>query len=239
MHLLITRPEEDARATAEKLEALGHTVTIAPMLEIVADPDAVLDVAGAQAVAVTSPRAVAALAARPDFPALAGLPLFAVGDRTARAAGEAGFAAVESAAGAVEDLAGLMARRLDPSAGAIVYACGRDRRGDLEGRLETAGFQVRMAEVYRAEVAGSLPGVARDALAQGQIDAVLVYSPRTAAALVQAMTKAGLRGTVQGLTVFAISQAAAVPLCEAGASRVEIAARPDEAALLDRVARER
>lgn len=239
MHLLITRPEEDARATAERLEALGHTVTLAPMLEIVPEPDAPIDPAGVQAIAATSPRAMAALAARTDFPALAGIPLFAVGDRTAQAARDAGFRAVESAAGAVEDLAGLMARRLDPASGAVVYACGRDRRGDLKGRLAAAGFHVRTAEVYRADIAAFLAGEAHEALAAGQIDAVFVYSQRTAAAFLDAVTKAGLRDALQRLTVFAISQAAAAPLCEAGVKRIEIAARPDEAALLDCVARER
>ena len=36
MHLIVTRPEEDAMPLKARLEALGHTVTVAPLLRIVA-----------------------------------------------------------------------------------------------------------------------------------------------------------------------------------------------------------
>ncbi|MCG8401015.1 MAG: uroporphyrinogen-III synthase, partial [Firmicutes bacterium] len=35
MRLLVTRPEPDAEALAERLRALGHEVLVAPMLPVV------------------------------------------------------------------------------------------------------------------------------------------------------------------------------------------------------------
>lgn len=58
MHLLLTRPAIEAKASAARLEALGHAVTLAPMLEIVVDSRVGIDPAGLAAIAVTSPRGV-------------------------------------------------------------------------------------------------------------------------------------------------------------------------------------
>jgi uroporphyrinogen-III synthase len=235
MHLLLTRPAIEAKASAARLEALGHTVIMAPMLEIVVDSSVGIDPAGLTAVAVTSPRAVRALAARDDFAQLSSLPLFAVGDRTAVVAREAGFRNVESASGDVEALAGLVADRCEPTDGTLLYACGRDRRGDLEGNLAQKGFMVQVAEVYCADAVSSLSEAAQRALVDGRVDAVLIYSARTGAVFLEALARAGLRDCLSRLTVLAISQAAAEPFGGVDVARIAIAVRPDEASLLDLV----
>ena len=79
------------------------------------------------------------------------VPLYTVGDATAQAAEEAGFASVFSAKGRVGELAGLLIAQLSPGGGAVLYAAGADRTGDLEGRLVQAGFRCRLQVVYRAE----------------------------------------------------------------------------------------
>ena len=83
MHVLITRPEPDAAALRAQLEALGHTVTVEPLLRssICRLPaDAVDGVAG---LVVTSRNGLRALAASPAFDAALELPLIAVGPGTA------------------------------------------------------------------------------------------------------------------------------------------------------------
>lgn len=235
MHLLLTRPIEEARASAVRLEAMGHAVTLAPMLKIVADAQVPIDIAGVSAILVTSPRAIRALAVRDDFLQVVCLPLFAVGERTADVAREAGFSVVESAAGDVAALAGVVAERLDPVNGALLYACGRDRRGDLEGRLGIDGFTVRVVEVYRAQAVRGMPEQARRALEDGRIEGVLIYSARTAEIFLEAVTHAGMRESLSALSVFAISEAAAAPFAETDVERVAVALRPDEASLLDLV----
>ena len=133
MRILITRPRDDAAGLAAKLTAAGHEVISEPMLEIRSLPDVVLDLEGVQAILFTSANGVrmfAALDGRRDLPA------FAVGDSTARAARDAGFSQVESAGGDVDDLVRLVRERLQPAAGAVLHAAGRDVAGDLAGEVD-------------------------------------------------------------------------------------------------------
>ncbi len=237
MHLLLTRPVDEAKASAVRLEALGHTVTLAPMLQIAVDTEVAIDSSGLGAIAVTSPRAVRALAERSDFLQILRLPLFGVGDRTAEVARDVGFLTVESAAGDVAALTSLIADRCKPVDGALLYACGRDRRGDLEGRLEADGSLVRTVEVYRADIVSELSKTVQQALADRQIEAVLIYSTRAGQAFVEVLIQAGLRDCLRWLTVFAISEAAAVPFENTIIRDIAIAACPNEASLLDLVAK--
>jgi uroporphyrinogen-III synthase len=100
MRLLLTRPADDSEATAAELRRRGHDVLIEPMLAIQPLPDAPFEPAGAQAILLTSANGARALAGR-AVPRT--LPVFAVGDATARAAADAGFGRVESAGGDIAD----------------------------------------------------------------------------------------------------------------------------------------
>src|SRR6202042_3296229 len=113
---------------------------------------------------------------------------FAVGDATAAAAREAGFADIASAGGAVEDLAKLVIARLKPKDGALIHAAGSVTAGDLSGMLEAAGFAVRRAVLYEAAPSEALSPATRDAIARGEIDAALFFSPRNAATFVRLAT---------------------------------------------------
>ncbi|SHO64280.1 uroporphyrinogen-III synthase [Pseudoxanthobacter soli DSM 19599] len=229
MRLLLTRPEPQAAQTRRRLEALGHTVISSPMLALVQEPPPAIACEGIGAVAFTSRAAVEAAAGLPSLPLLRALPAFAVGDATAKAAARAGFAEVASAAGDVEDLARLIALRHPPERGLVLHLAGRDRAGDLGALLAPAGIAVHVAVLYRSEPAAELSPEAVAAIAAGSVDAVLVYSPRTAAAFVAALGRAGLAERLADLPVIAISAAAAAPLD--GARRVAIAPHPDEAGM--------
>ena len=99
MHVLITRPEPDAAALRAQLEALGHQVTVEPLLKIEHLPIAsdVLD--GIAGLIVTSRNGLRALAASAAFNAARELPLIAVGPGTAQLARELGFAHVVEGSG--------------------------------------------------------------------------------------------------------------------------------------------
>ncbi len=62
MRILVTRPEPDASATGQRLEALGHQVTTEPMLQVEFLPIDPVAFTGAQAVIATSRNALRALA---------------------------------------------------------------------------------------------------------------------------------------------------------------------------------
>ena len=92
MRLLVTRPEPDANRQAEALAKRGHDPVLAPLLTIEFLNGVPLELAGAQALIVTSRNALRPLALHPDLDVALQLPLFAVGEATARAAAQLGFA---------------------------------------------------------------------------------------------------------------------------------------------------
>ena len=231
VRLLLTRPQPDAARTAVALRALGHEPIVAPLIgiEIVSEVDP--DGGPWAAILLTSANAlwgIAGFAWRDDW---RDLPIFAVGDRTAQAVRDAGFTAVTSAGGNVNDLAALVAAHLNPPA-RLLYLTGEDRSGDLAGALRARGFVVDMVVVYRAMVAETLPAQAATALTSG-IDGVLHYSRRSAEAFVAAAQRAGLQeAALQKPTHFCLSAQVAEPLAQAGAADIRIAPRPVEADLI-------
>ena len=229
MRLLLTRPSEDSEALAALLARRGHESLIEPLLSIEYDAGAVVDLGGMQAIAVTSANGVRALAA---CDAGRTLPLFAVGDASARAAAEAGFAAVESAGGDVETLAGLLFRRLDPAKGGILHVAGSRVAGDLAGRLEAAGFTYRRAVLYAARVAERLSEATAQALVDGNLDGVLFFSPRTAGTFVSVARRTHLAEACKGLKAFCLSAAVAGKVQAMDWRQVFVAARPDQESLL-------
>lgn len=232
MRILLTRPQADAERTAAALRACGHEVIVAPLLDIEIMPDAELGGGPWAAILVTSANAVRAIAGHRRRDALRGIPVFTVGRHTAQDMRAAAFADVTSADGNVTDLANLVAARMTPGL-RLLYLAGEERSGDLAGTLRARDYVVDAALVYRAVVAETLPRHAADALAAG-VDGVLHFSRRSAEAYVDAARNSGLAAAA--LTTpshFCLSARIAEPLAQAGAINVRIAARPEEAALIE------
>jgi uroporphyrinogen-III synthase len=159
------------------------------------------------------------------------LPVFAVGDRTAKAARDQGFSAVSSAAGNVHDLANLVAARLTPPA-RLLYPAGEERAGDLAGALRAKSFVVDTVQVYRIVAADALPPEATAALT-GEIDGVLHFSRQSAEAFLTAARNSGmLEAALKKPVHYCLSARIAELLREAGAVDVRAATRPDQATLL-------
>jgi uroporphyrinogen-III synthase len=241
MAILVTRPQPDNDATGAALRASGYAVLAAPMLrfervmlnlDAAAPPDAVI---------VTSANALRALAEQPALPALLQLPLFAVGDRTAQAARDAGFAQVVSAkgdAGALRDGVVKRAKKLGLKNGAsLLYLAGADLSRDLAGELGAHGFHVVTQTTYRMAPVAGLPDDVIAAFAAGTIDAVTHYSRRSARAFFQAAGHDGVEISALALPHCCLSEAIAAVARDAGASQVIAAATPDEAALFAALAR--
>jgi uroporphyrinogen-III synthase len=216
LRVWVTRTQPQAEATAARLRALGHDPLVAPLLEVRALADAALDLDGVAALAFTSANAVAAFAEREPGRRW---PVFAVGDATAAAAREAGFAQVTSAGGDVTALAAVIAAARPE--GLVLHAGAAEPAGDLAGELTAAGVGVRSAPLYETVALAPSNEVLR---AWPEVDAVLIHSPKAARVLDAAGLPAGPR-------MLCISEAAAEPLRRAG--RVEVAKRPDEESLLD------
>jgi uroporphyrinogen-III synthase len=243
LRALVTRPDEDAAPLAAALAERGVDVTLEPLLAIRPLPEAPIDLAGVQALLFTSANGVRSFAELAGGRALAGwreLPVFAVGNATAAAARNAGFAQVESAAGDVAALAKLVTERLDPKAGALFHAAGSAVAGDLAGLLEQAGFTLRREMLYEARPADQLSPATVTNLSNGWFDLVLFFSPRTAATFV-ALARAAGEGVVTGCgkaAALCLSPAVAAAAGELPWREVQAAARPELSALLELIDRE-
>ena len=230
MRLLVTRPEPDATRTAEALRARGHEVLVAPLLST-QTVDA--EFAGPYgAVLMTSANAARAVIAHKRAAELRPLPAYVVGSRTAEAAREAGFAHVESADGALADLVRLVATQCADSRIPLLHLAAENRAGDLAGDLSACGIAVETAVVYRAIAAERLPPELAQALSNAELDGALHYSRRSVATLIELSRSGGVLSAVLNLAHYCVSEEVAVPLREAGATRISVAPRPVEAALL-------
>lgn len=230
--LLVTRPSEDAARLAEALAAKGYDVLAEPLLiiEEIDGPD--LDLDGVQALLVTSANGARALARRT---ALRDLPVLAVGDASARAAREAGFVSVQSAAGDVTALARLVKTCLDPSAGSLVHAAASETAGDLAGMLTDAGYAYRRELVYRARTPDHLSAATVMALKVGDVGGALFFSPRTATTFVTLIAREGLAPLVMPLYAYCLSPAVAEAVGGLEWKHVGVAATPDQNSLLSLV----
>jgi uroporphyrinogen-III synthase len=229
MRVLITRPGDDSAPFADALRKLGIDPISEPLLTILYLDGLPLDLAGVQAFLVTSANGARAIARRTER---RDLPVFAVGDATARSTREAGFPEVQSASGDVEALATLVRERLDPSKGALLHAAASEVAGDLGSKLTEAGFTFRREVLYEAEPAHSLTPSAIAAIKEGRIDAVTVFSPRTADILARLIRKARLVRDCRNIVLLCLSKAVADAARELPWKAVRIAEQPTQDAMV-------
>jgi uroporphyrinogen-III synthase len=229
MRILVTRPEPDAARTAETLRVAGHQVSVDSLLAV--EPVAFDPPRGEYAaLAASSANALRAAGASAAIARFKPLPLFALGAHSADAAREAGFSRVETAGGDARALGELLVRRL-PAGARVLYLAGEDRARDLAAWTSPAKIAIETLVVYRAKAAERFADATAAKLRAREFDAVLHFSPRSAAAFVTLARQARLESALHSLRHLCLSEAVAAVLAGAGA-RAEIAPRPEEAALL-------
>ncbi|RWD60900.1 uroporphyrinogen-III synthase [Mesorhizobium sp.] len=229
VRVLVTRPEPGASRTARRLEALGFEPVLLPLTATRAVPVEASIGADAVAVAVTSAHAVRH-APRALVASLAELPCHAVGKRTAEACREARFLSVAEGPGDAEALADAIAGGL--AGKAIVYLCGRVRFPTFEQRLTAAGVHVQPIETYDTTGIdyGDADVVAR--LSGRPVEAALLYSAKTSAALIKLIARPALRQLFETTEFLTLSARIAEPIEGIAGSRVRVASQPEEEALL-------
>ena len=225
MRILVTRPQPDAEATAERLAAAGFDAIVDPLLSVEPVPDARLPDGRFDAVALTSVNGARTLAARAELAALAGLPLYAVGKRTAAAA-PPGFSAVHVAGGDGAALVELLREKL-PRGARVLHVAGEERAVELPEALAPAGIAAELFVIYRAVAATALAAATVDAAQARRIDAAFHFSPRTAGTLATLAQAAGAAAHFRHITHLCFSANVAAPLAAAGWP-TRIAAEPTE-----------
>ncbi|OIP86487.1 MAG: hypothetical protein AUK37_03110 [Rhodobacterales bacterium CG2_30_65_12] len=163
--LVLTRPEAQSREIAATLDR-SVPVIISPVMQIVAAGRAP-EIANFAGVVLTSANALV------HAPDLQGKPAYCVGERTARAARDAG-AEVRLVARDADDLVA----RVEGD-GPLLHLRGEHARGSIAERLNSAGIVTEYFVIYRQE-ALPLSAEAKAAI-EGTSRVVLpLYSPRTA-----------------------------------------------------------
>ncbi len=225
MRIAVTRPAEDAGPLKARLEAMGHCVIVTPLLTIRLRENIAIPKLPWQAIAVTSANGIRAVSANAGLKTIRTL---TVGPQSLKAALASGFRA-EAHGGDVDGLAAFIRGNLDPARGPVLYISGAETAGDLEAQLKASGFGCYRAVLYDAIPAAML-GEAGEALRNGTLDAVMLYSPRSARIWRTLVEAAELEDEAAAALHLCLSRNVAAVLPEAW--KTAAAASPDEAAML-------
>jgi uroporphyrinogen-III synthase len=220
--VLILRPQPGARETAARALQLGLDPLIAPLFTIGTCAWSAPPAEEFDAVMLTS--ANAARFAGPRLEGFLGLPCYAVGESTAAAARQAGFAEIRIGTGDGRALVEMAAR---DGVARLLHLCGRDHRP-----LDDPRLLATRRLVYAAHACDVLPAAAGSALAAGAV--ALLHSPRAASLFAHLVDKAAVERS--SVTIAAISQAAA-DAAGAGWHRCRVARSPRDQPLLELAAK--
>ena len=142
-----------------------------------------------------------------------------------------GFSDVTIGPGTGAKFAKLIASEYEPGRGALVHLSGETIAFDLKSALESQGFIVKRFVLYRAIPLGALPAEALRLLTAGELDGVILMSPRTAKTFAELVARHGLVTQANGLVCYCLSEAVAEAVRPPGCT-IRVAARPREEDLL-------
>lgn len=215
MRVWITRTQPGAGRTAARLQAVGLSSLLSPVLEVRSRP-ASPDLAGFEGLVFTSPNAVERFS---SLNRTRSLPAFAVGHATAEALTLHGFDYVITGGGDVEALSRLIVERRP---GRLLHLAALEQARDLAELCAPAGVEIEVLPIYETVV------VSPDAaLAADDLIAVTVHSARAARAVVdQAASR------LHGLHVVALSPACAAPFRPLRVKSLAVAPFPEDASLV-------
>lgn len=212
--LVLLRPQPGNDESAARARALGIEVLQLPLFETVAVPQARLPEGPFDALLVTS-----ANGARHGADILARfghLPVFAVGEASARAARAHGGRTVQAGGGDAASTIPLIAAAGHRN---VLHLCGEDVRD-----MDPMGLAVTRHVVYRSDARDMRPFTKMLAMLPSSV--IAVHSPRAGRRL-----NALLPPPARNHRLVAISGAAAAA-CGAGWRRVHVSPSPDDTALL-------
>ncbi|CAN5261173.1 uroporphyrinogen-III synthase [soil metagenome] len=214
--VLVFRPEPGNARTGEALRELDFTPILYPLYT--AEALAWTPPLPAEIDAILLTSANAARLGGPGLSRFAHLPVFAVGEATAKAAGEAGFRAVETGGGDAASTVPLIA-----AAGHhhVLHFGGQDMRS-----YDPHGLTITRLPVYRMAERGDAAGLAR-ALPRDRGVYGLVHSPRAGERLAALLSP----GDRHRMSIVAISETAS-DACGAGWRQRIFVGLPTEAAML-------
>ncbi len=199
--ILITRPTEEASETGAKLEALGHRVMYAPMLQV-------------SPVSFEIPDETRTLVITSKNGARYGLsnigkkdrPVFAVAEQTAAVARELGFTNITVGPGTARQLVPMLLECGDQQKRDYSHLCGSELSYNIASVLRDAGLDAENKVTYQTVPNRSFSPAVQEAVDMNEIDAVLFYSPRTATIFEEAISECGLHNWLPKLEAYCLSE---------------------------------
>lgn len=223
-HVLITRPIEDIKETAQFIEGLGFSVFAEPLLTIEYRFQDLPDLKDYAGLIFTSANGVRALC---DVDCPKDAKVYCVGDKTARTALDAGWKNVKSAAGDVNDLKTLLASETLGEEEKLLYCSA----ADIKEELSVPSIQIDRVCVYKAHRAGGLSPAFSEHLNEHGFFAAMFFSARTASIFADFLKKTGSEAAMNGTKALCISEAVVKSLSHLPWKDVHVAKSPDGKAL--------
>lgn len=227
MRLLVTRPKADAVELQAHLVARGHSVKIAPLLDVDFSGCDPIELDDVQALIATSKNGLRALARDPAFEEARGLVVYAVGPGTAATAKALGFLRIIQGPRNAGELVQVIAETVDVNAGSLLHLAGDKLAHDVAGELSRFGFHVLAPVVYRMLPASALaPSVVAD-LERDDLDGVILLSPQTASIWTALVRARDLVSSSRSVLHLCLSPAVAAALAPLGRVPVAVAKEPN------------
>ncbi len=227
--ILVTRPWEEGQKFVGELRAAGMDALHAPLFTLTPVPVKPDHLPENVMLIFTSAAAVRFM---PDT--INQAKAICVGDVTAAAARMAGFDVMAIPGGSAHDILNYCLQHYTPESAPYFYHIrGNDAALALDEAFINAGFKAGRLIVYRADPALSLVPDALEAIRHKAVDAVTIFSARTADEFMKLMQQENLQDCLSNKPFFCISNAVAQSVRLRGAHNVIVAARPTGESMIE------
>jgi uroporphyrinogen-III synthase len=203
MHIVITRPKEDAHYLINKISKLGHTITHLPVIKIEKLKTERINLHNYKALIFTSSNAI-------KFMNIEKFNLkikcFCVGSATELNAKRAGFINTYTSEGTVDSLIELIIRTLDFKTGKILYLSSEFISKDLDTDLVKAGYSVDRVSNYTSLPVEKIDEEILNFIKKNPPDVFFIYSVKSAKNLFNLINKYSLLNVVTHSNLMCISE---------------------------------
>lgn len=196
--VLITRPHEQAEDFARTLNEYAIKCLCAPVLEYHPLETSLPDLTVYDGLIFTSANGLHILN---DISAPR-IPVFTVGDKTAKSAIESGFSDVHSANGNADDLGELLDKSFGQRPAKLLHVCGLNNK---EINVQHKNIHIEQCVTYRMNRMKELSPAAIDSLRTGHIECVTFFSRRSAENFIKLIEHHDLTSCLPSISALCIS----------------------------------
>jgi uroporphyrinogen-III synthase len=232
VHIVITRPKEDATHLIEVLKSKGHLVTHMPIIKVEKLKTEKINLENYKAVIFTSSNAIKFMNIEKfDLK----IKCFCVGNSTEATARRAGFVNTYSSEGTVDSLIELIARTLDTKSGKLLYLSSEFISKDLDDALIKAGYSVKRISNYTTLPIEQIDDSILNLFKENPPDVFFIYSSKSAKSLFNLINKYSLLNVVTQSNLMCISEKVLLVLKQIKWKKVFIFSPGEEEFLLNKV----